>query len=531
MSPDGRRVTFAVKGVDGRVSLWVRSIGDLAAHSIPGTEGAVFPFWSPDSRFLAFFAGGKLMKVDLAGAPPLPVCDAANGRSGSWNKDGVIIFSPDTTTEIYRVPAAGGAATPVTKLDAIRNETTHRWATFLPDGKHFLYMAGSHATGTKSESNAIYLASLGSTERTLLLQARSNVSYASGYLLYMRERILLAQRFDAGRGRLTGDPVPVAEGVQYDPGYFRGDFAVSDNGLLLYASGSATTTRLRWFDGAGKPVGEPFGDLAEYAGLTISPDGTRIVATINDPATGQPDLWMLDSRGGRTRFTIGGGISPVWSPDGSRIAFGKLEKPAPRTGIYVKPSSGGGQEEAVYHSDATLVPSDWSGDGRSLLLTYFQVGSKTKQDLWMLPLSGDRKASPWLATPFNERDAGFSPDGRWITYVSDESGADELYAAAFPGPGGKWQVSSGGAAGGGFLASGKAILYGTLEGSVFRVDVKAGATGLEIAAPTLLFKLPPVEAIGGTRDGERVVLAMHTEALEAPRVALVTNWTAGLASK
>ncbi len=487
VSPNGRSVTFAVKGADGRVSLWLRSIGDLAAHAIPGTEGAVFPFWSPDSRFLAFFAGGKLMKADLAGAPPLSVCDAPNGRSGSWNRDGVIIFSPDTTTEIYRVPAAGGAATPVTKLDAARSETTHRWATFLPDGKRFLYMAGSHATGAKSESNAIYLGSLGSSERTLLLQARSNVSYASGYLLYMRERMLLAQPFDAGRGRLAGDPVPVADGVQYDPGYFRGDFAVSDNGLLVYASGvSATTTRLRWLDGAGKPVGEPFGDLAEYAGLTVSPDGTRIVATINDPSTGQPDLWMMDSPGRphaihhRRRHS-----RPVWSPDGSRIAFANLEKPAPRTGIYVKPSSGGGQQEAVYHSDATVVPNDWSSDGRFLLLTYFQVGSKTKQDIWILPLSGERKAAPLVATPFNERDASFSPDGRWITYISDESGADELYAAAFPGPGGKWQVSSGGAVGGTFFADGKAILYGTADNSVFRADVKAGASGLEIGVPTL----------------------------------------------
>jgi eukaryotic-like serine/threonine-protein kinase len=528
LSPDGRQLTFAAKGADGKVVLWLRSIGDLPAHPIPGTEGAAFPFWSPDSRYLAFFAGGKLMKVDLAGTPPLAVCDAANGRSGSWNRDGVIIFSPDTTTEIYRVPAAGGVTTPVTRLDTARGETTHRWATFLPDGKRFLYMAGSHATGTKSESNAIYLASLGSSERTLLLQVRSNVSYASGRLLYMRERILLAQRFNAGSGQLTGDPVPVADGVQYETSYFRGDFSVSDNGLLVYVSGTtAATTRLRWFDPAGKPVGEPFGESAEYFGLAVSPDGARIAAWIADPASGVEDIWLLDPRGVRTRFTLGGAAYPVWSPDGSHIAYARYEKPASTTGIYVKPSKGGGEEEAVYRSDATATPSDWSRDGRFLLMNYLKVGSKTKEDLWILPLSGDRKPSPLLATEFSEHDARFSPDGRWISYVSDESGRDELYAATFPGPGGKWQVSSDGGVGGFWLSSGE-IEYGTVEGSVFRVEVKGGPAGLEIGAPKPLFKLPQVGAVGATLDG-RLVLAVQPEGVEAPRVALVANWTAGLA--
>ena len=181
ISPDGRFGTYAAKGPDGKAMLWLRALGELGSKPIAGTQGATFPFWSPDSRFLAFFADGKLQKVDISGAPPLPVCDAANGRSGSWNREGVILFSPDSTTQLFRAPVAGGAPKPATTLDTSRGETTHRWATFLPDGRHFLYMAGAHSAGTKSESNAIYVGALDSNEKTLLLQARSNVVYASGY--------------------------------------------------------------------------------------------------------------------------------------------------------------------------------------------------------------------------------------------------------------------------------------------------------------------------------------------------------------
>ena len=218
VSPDGRFITFAAKDADGKTLLWLRPTGELAAKPIPGTQGATFPFWSPDSRFLAFFADGKLQKVDISGAPPLPVCDVANGRSGSWNREGVILFSPDTTAALVRVPAAGGTPKPATTLDTARGETTHRWATFLPDGRHFLYMAGAHSAGTKSDSNAIYVGALDSNEKTLLLQARSNVVYASGYLLYVRERILLAQRFDPARPASRGRSGPGGRGRAVRPG-------------------------------------------------------------------------------------------------------------------------------------------------------------------------------------------------------------------------------------------------------------------------------------------------------------------------
>ena len=532
VSADGRLLTFAAKGDDGKVGLWLRRIDELAAKPISGTSGATFPFWSPDGRFLAFFADGKLQKVDVSGAPPLPICDAPTGRSGSWNRDGVIIFSPTTTDGIYRVPAAGGPATPVTALDPSREETTHRWATFLPDGRHFLYMAGSHSSGTKSGANAVFVADLDSKEKTLLLQARSNVVYASGYLLYMRERILLAQRFDAGSRRLVGEPIPVADDVKYDLPTFRGAFAASETGTLLYAlaSGGGNKSRLLWMDRSGKRLGEPFGEPAEYASLAVSPDGKRIAAGIDDPATGTPSLWILDQRGGRSRLTTGAPADqPVWSPDGKVVAYQKLEKGVAT--VCVRPADGTGQEDVVYRSKRISSPASWSPDGKFLAIDLAPDGQR-KGDIWMMNMSGDgdHKAFPFLAGEAFERAPGFSPDGRWVCYMSDESGRFEVYVVPFPGPGGKWQISTNGAAGGGFGRPNE-VIYGTLEGEALSVEIKAGPDGIQLGQPKSLFHFPQFAAISATPDAERILFAIFPEVAAAPRLALMTNWTAGLEKK
>jgi len=533
ISPDGRLATFAAKDADGKMILWLRSLGELGAKPIPGTQAATFPFWSPDSRFLAFFADGKLQKVDISGAPPLTVCEAADGRNGSWNREGVIVFSPDTTTAVFRVPAAGGVAKPATTLDMTRGETTHRWATFLPDGRHFLYMAGAHSAGTKSESNAVFIGALDSNEKTLLMQVRSNVVYASGFLLFIRERILLAQRFDAGSRRLVGEAFPVAEGVQFDPGYFRGTFAASEDGVLLYALGSAGSlaTRLTWLDRSGKTVGEPLGEPAEYSSLALAPDGRTIAAGINDPGTGGASIWLFDGRGVRTRFTSSGKLSdlPAWSRDGSRIAFLVLN-PKGLDEVHARAANGSGPEEVLFSGDRPAAPADWSPDGRYLAIQLRQrSGATTGEDIWMVPLFGDRKPFPFLASEFNEVGASFSPDGKWVSYVSNESGRTELYVVPFPGPGSRLQVSTGGATGGAFFKDGKEILYGTPGEEAVSVQVKAGPSGLEFGPPKTLFKLPGVAALAIPPDGERFLAAVLPQTAGASRVALVTNWTAGLA--
>jgi tRNA A-37 threonylcarbamoyl transferase component Bud32/dipeptidyl aminopeptidase/acylaminoacyl peptidase len=530
ISPDGRKITFVAKDAEGRKLLWLRPLDAGAARSIPGTEGATWPFWSPDSRFIAFFAEGKLKKVDVAGAPPLTLCDAKRGRPGSWNRDGVILFSPDTTVAVHRVSAGGGAATPVTRLDESKGETTHRWATFLPDGRHFLYMGGTHAAGTGSEANVIYLASLDSKDRTLLLRARSNVVFASGYLLYVLEKTLLAQSFDAKRLRLTGDPVPL-ESVLYDPGYFRAAFSASDNGILVYAAAAGgSRARLAWYDRAGKPIGEPFGDSVDYRSFALSPDGKRLAAEVEDSTTGISDIWVSDfDRGTRTRFSFGPGpsICPVWSPDGSRIAFARMEKTL-LTWIVAKPSSGSGGEETLLRGSGDICPKSWSPDGRYLAYDTLAAVSRTKSDIWILPLFGDRKPFPFLETQFDESSPRFSPDGRWVLYTSDESGRPELYVAPFPGPGTKWQISPGGGLGGEWLQGGKEVTYRTLDLNQMSVQVKADASGFETGVPRVLFNASNAIFLQNDPAGDRELLAIFPPAAQNTPLNLVSNWPAAL---
>ena len=531
ISPDGRRITFVAKDAAGKKLLWLRPLDAVAARSIPGTEGATWPFWSPDSRFIAFFAEGKLKKVDAAGGPPLTVCDAKRGRSGSWNRDGVILFSPDSTVAVHRVSAGGGAATPVTRLDESKGETTHRWATFLPDGRHFLYMAGTHAAGTGSEMNVIYLASLDSKDRTLLLHARSNVVFASGYLIYVLEKTLLAQPFDAKRLRLTGDPVPLGDSVLYDPSYFRAAFSASDNGVLVYAGGTGgSKARLAWYDRSGKLIGAPFGDPIDYRMFSISPDGKRLAAEVADSTTGAGDIWLSDfARGTRTRFSFGSGesICPVWSPDGSRIAFTRMEKTL-LTRIVAKPSSGGGGEETLLQGSGDICPKSWSPDGRYLAYETLAAVAKTQSDIWILPLFGDRKPFPFLATQFDEQLSRFSPDGRWVLYTSDESGRPELYVAPFPGPGSKWQISAGGALGGEWLQGGKEITYLTLDLNQMSVPVKADASGFETGVPRVLFDASNATFLRSDPSGDRELMAVPPQTPQNTPITLVSNWPAAL---
>jgi hypothetical protein len=393
-------------------------------------------------------------------------------------------------------------------------------------------LAASHAVGIKSEVNAIYLAALESNERRLVIPAYSNVSYAAGHLLYEKEGVLLAQPFDAARGHLMGDPVPLAEDVAENPRVFRAEFSVSGNDVLVYRSAAGVSKpRLYWYDRQGRSVGGPVGEPADYLSIAIAPDGKRFAAEIRDSATGSNDVWLFDPRGLRTRFSSGGPAGdPSWSPDGSRIAYTRTDK-RNRTSVYVKSVASGESEQALYRFDGPAVPTNWSFDGRFLAVDFQHVPGKSG-DIWIVPLRGDRKPYPFLATNFVEYGARFSPDGRFLAYVSDESGRAEAYVVPFPGTGGKWHVSTEGAVRMDWPTGGKEILYlSPQELAVMSAEVKAAAGGLEIGSPKMLFKLPPTEMGATAWDGQRFLLAVRPERSAISRVALLTNWTAGLKGK
>jgi eukaryotic-like serine/threonine-protein kinase len=421
VSPDGRHLAF-VAATDGKDQLWVRDLDSLAARALTGADGAVDPFWSPDSRSIAFFADGKLKKIEVASGPALTLCDAPGGRprGGSWGKNDVLVFAPNNgATGVFRVPAAGGSATPVTELDRASGEPGHRFPWFLPDGHHFLYVI----TASAAEKNGVYAGDIDSKSnaknRQRVLAANSMAVYAPpGYLLFVRERTLMAQPFDAGKMQTTGDAVPIAEridsvanvGTQYQ-------FSVSQSGVLAYSSGGAAGAyQLAWADRSGKAAGTA-GPPGTYADFRLAPDEKRIAFARTD--ANNQDIWVMDiARGVTSRFTFdpAAADNPLWSPDGLRILY-----PNNRTGsydLYIKAATGAGKEEVLIKLGTPRGwGTSWSRDGRFIM--YVMPGAKTGLDLWVAPQFGDRKPFPYLQTQFNEQDGAFSPDGRWVAYMSD----------------------------------------------------------------------------------------------------------------
>ncbi|MGH9317043.1 MAG: protein kinase domain-containing protein, partial [Thermoanaerobaculia bacterium] len=342
VAPDGSHLAFVASSPDGRILLWVRPLEAQTARPIVGTDGAMFAFWSPDSRFLGFFAEGKLKKVEAAGGPVETLCDAAYPRGGTWNRDGVVLFTPNSGGPVFRVSAAGGLATPLTALDPSRKETSHRWPYFLPDGRHFLYYARSG----QPENAGIYVGSLDSKETRRLVSTPSNAAYApSGYLLFARDGTLMAQAFDVEKLRFTGEPFPAAEDVGFDGGTFRADFAVSENGVLTYRTSASFLARLTWFDRGGKQLGS-VGPPGSYFNLSLSLDDRKLAVSRLASWTGTRDIWVYDlSRGTSSRFTFDPSteLSPFWSPDASRIVFSS-DRAGPLD-LYQRVATGGSDDE------------------------------------------------------------------------------------------------------------------------------------------------------------------------------------------
>ena len=528
ISPDGRHVTFALQTPGGERSLWIRSFDSMEARPLPGTKSGNWPFWSPDSQQIVFFAGGRLKRIDLAGSPAIAVCEATDGRTGSWSRDGVIIFSPSPASAIFSAPAAGGQAQPVTSLDESHGETTHRWATFLPDGQHFLYMAGSAGAGLMNEANAIYLAELGKEGRRRLLLARSNVAYAAGNLLYVRDRILLAQPFDANGLELTGEPSPIAEDIQYLPGWFRAVFAVSGSGAIVYRTGAAfSPSRLTLVGRDGKEMSKVT-DFAQYESPpALSPDGKRVAFSPLDPDTGVGDIWLQDLIGGtRSRLTFGSTSEfyPIWSPDGQHIVYNVTPR---RDTLFIRPVNGG-KEEVLLGSERFKEATDWSRDGRHIVFNQYDTTPKSRSGVWVLPLADRTNARPFVDTEFNEQGGRLSPDGRWMLYTSDDSGRDEIYVAPFPGVGGKWVVSVAGGTSGWWSRGGAEIVY--LDPDLTLMSVVVQTTGAAFAAdtPRPLFRVPLAVSVDVASDGQRFLIGSRSEGEQDPPLTLVTNWPAAL---
>jgi len=527
LSPDGRRIAFVALNPGGARVLWVRPLDSPSAQPLPGTEGACYPFWSPDSRFLGFFAGGKLKKIDASGGAPQTLADAQNGLGGSWSREGLILFAPSPQDPIHQVSSSGGASAAVTERAGSPVEISHRWPFFLPDGRHFLYLARN----AQPEKSAIYVGSVQSKERKLLVNAESNVAYAlPGFLLYCRERTLLAQPFDPSGLRLSGEAFPVGERVQYFVNDASAAFSVSDNGVLVYQAGTAAgESQLAWFDRSGKQL-ETVGAPADYTEPRLSRDGRRVAVGISD-SQGRGDLWLYDfARRTPTRFTFDPArdFASVWSPDDSRIVFCSVRKgPAD---IYQKILDGTGGVEALLASDAYKIPNDWSPDGRFIAFQMVDPTAKTRLDLWLFSVS-DRKATLFLQTESNERSARFSPDGRWMAYVSDESGKDEVYVQPFPGTGRRWQVSTAGGRHPTWRGDGRDLVYLEPPNKLMAVEVRTEAA-FAAGMPKLLFepRMKPLvqRQFDVSSDGNRFLINLALEEGASAPVTLVQNWTAGL---
>jgi len=518
---------------EGKVRLWVRALDSLTAQPLAGTEEAVFPFWSPDSRFIGFFSGGKLRKIEAAGGPAQTICDAPESRGATWNADGVIVFAPKSADVLYRVPAGGGTPAAVTTLDPSRKEMSHTHPRFLPDGRHFLYLAIS----PQRDSSGIYVSALDSKETKLLVNADAGGAYAPpGYVLFLRGRTLMAQAFDADSLNINGDPFPVAEQVdRLGLGRRDGMFSVSETGVLVYWSGSSASSQLIWFDRQGRQL-STVGPVGTYGTPWLSHDEKRVTFGSSEPEGGGSDIWLMElARGTPTRFTFDPAIElvPVWSPDGSRIVYSS-DRDGPLN-LYQRAANGAGEAEPLPRNDNNnKLSTDWSADGRFIL---FQVQDpRTNSDLWVLPLSGSQKPFPYLQTDFAEHQGRFSPDGKWVAYASNESGSWQVYVQSFPALGSKWQVSNNGGAQPQWRRDGRELFYTSSDRKLMAVDVKVNGSTFSADVPKELFALRlqtvnlpgPRNSFVASADGQRFLVASVPEERIRTPMTVVLNWTADL---
>jgi len=526
LSPDGQQIAYVA--ANGNASqIWVRPLASASGQPLAGTEDAQFPFWSPDSRSLGFFASGKLKRVDLGASAPQALADAQAARGGTWNAEGTILFCPYGPDGLFRMPAAGGQATPVTHLDM--GQSSHRHPRFLPDGKHFLFYVMGRGSG-------IYLGNLemnGAAPRLLsaadsageYLTFRRTGGGVSGWITFVQQNTLIARSFDVERGQLFGDPMTLAQSVRVDR-FRAGAFSVSRSGLIAWRTGAGGSRQLLWFNRAGEPAGTL--GSPDSSGLNfpqISPDRQRVAVTSGP--IGSRDIWLADTANSiRFTFDTSDDIFPIWSPDGRRVLFGS-NRGGPFD-LYVKAADGSGPEQLVLASVDGKLPNSWSPDGRFLLYR----STLNRDDLMVLPVlpEGNGKPYPFLTTPFSEQFGMFSPDGKWVAYQSNESGRFEIYVRPFPGPGGVWQISTRGGAFPRWRADGKELNYLAPDNQLMAVAISAQSASITPGQPVALFtanfarsiNLPPYDV---ARDG-RFLVNLELNDAATPPITLLQNWQA-----
>ena len=530
VSPDGRQLAFSAIDAQGTARLWVRPLEAEAAFPIPGTEGAVFPFWSPDGHSLGFFSGGRLETVEAsaAAASPRALANVDEARGGSWGPDGTILFCPSNGRPVYRVSSSGGKPVPVTAL--AQGERNHPWPWFLPDGRRFLF----EIRFGQLESSAIYVGSLDSKERRLLLQVDSNVAYSPpGYLLFRKAGRLVAVPFDASSLKITGEAVELAKGIESFPQTGGSIFSASEDLLAFAPASQLRLSRFVWLDRSGKEVGS-LGAPANYIGPRLSPDGRHLAVSITENLAIPPNVWLYDTRlGTGTRLThrSRASLGPVFSPDGSRVVFFSGAVSGGTWDLFEVEVSHPGTDRPLLQSQWPKFPNDFSPDGQFLL--YREFHSETRGDLKFLPLAGDRQPRTFIATPYDEGSGVFSTDGRWVAYTSDESGRNEVHVAAFPDASRRYRVSSGGGSHPRWSRDGRELFY--ISGkSMMSVPIERQGADLVFGQARTLFE-KQLQTYGGTafytpsrydvaEDGRFLVLLRSGEEAPPP-LTLVYHWT------
>jgi len=534
LAPDGKLVVLVAYSSEmNDYALWTYEVGGRRKTLLDGTQGASYPFWSPDSKMIAFFADGKLKRIEVEGGQIRILCDAPSGRGGTWNRNGDIVANPRALGPLVRIPASGGSPVQVTNLDVSRFETSHRWPVFLPDGKHFLYLAANF--GGRYEYNAIFVGSLDGNEKPhKVVSASSNVAFANpGFLIYVRDEAVVAQSFEMRGYELRGEPHTLSNRVSYFPQTDRALFSANDDLLITQAGKGASVSRLTWFNREGKAIGS-IGVPGSHDNVRISPDGQKIATDKVDPDGRNVDIWVHEpGRNLSTRLTFDPSLDqvPIWSPDGKRILFGSNRLPKvlqanSKLGfhIYLKNADGSGGEEELFDPDAGLASVwDWSRDGRYMVY-------KRDDEVWYLTLP-DHIAKPLFQGTGTVRNGQFSPDGRWIAYSSSESGQTEVYVSPFPSLSNKWQISSAGGSEPRWKADGKELFYLSAEGKMMSVPVGKGAN-FEAGQPVALFEThrrQPMSVLDFfsydvSPDGQKFLLATKVDEDTTAPLGILMNW-------